>query len=445
MPKETNDTKIAEQMTPPILSRCNLKKHVAAIHVGGDLSLVERKLANVLLLNAYENLLTHRMHTLPVSVLCAMLGWDGSNDITYLQNAILKLASTPVEFNLMNDGKASWHAMAMISYGKIEKGVCTYSYADFLAEQLYNPEIYATINVRVQRLFESAYALALYENCLRYKDVGSTGWWTVDKYRVLVGATARMYDEFKNLNRVAIARPVDEINRVSDIHINPEFRRQGRKVAEIRFLVTENPKQSLLKPEQEQHGAIRSSELYKRLREHGIGDRLAVAWIMEDEGRARATVEYVESKAKKRQVRGSTGGYIRTLFESGADVGKSQAQEAAERQVGQAADEAKRTDMERLMEKRREALKAEYIREQAQKAVQSLAPEARLALAVEYIRGDGATRSGSWDEAKGDFTNKLERIQFSAWLLRRLVPDADHEEVRAWARQRAKRDGFPSV
>jgi hypothetical protein len=185
--------------------------------------------------------------------------------------------------------------------------------------------------------------------------------------------------------------------------------------------------------------------LYKRLREHGIGDRLAVAWIMEDEGRARATVEYVESKAKKKQVRGSTGGYIRTLFESGADVGKSQAQEAVERQAEQVADEAKRTDMERLMEKRREALKAEYIREQAQKAVQSLSPEARLALAVEYIRGDGALRSGSWDEVKGDFTNKLERIQFSAWLLRRLVPDADHEEVRAWARQRAKRDGFPSV
>lgn len=339
-----------------------VKKHVATIHINGVLSLVERKLANVLLLNAYDDLLVKRMHTLPLPHLLAMMGWTESNKIDGLQDAIKKLAGTSVECNLMKDGKESWHAMAMIAYGAIEGGICKYSYTEFLAEQLYNPEIYATINLGIQRLFESCYALALYENCLRYKSVGSTGWWSIEMFRDLVGAKKSSYDEFKYLRRDAIEKPVAEINRVSDIRLSPEFRRQGRKIAEIRFLVFEAPQQAVLKPEaKDAHAEIRESDLFKRLRSHGIGPRLAVAWILQDEARARATVEHVEGLAKSGQVKKSTAGYLRSLFENEAEVGpsafdaqlkaeKAQAQEAARRAEEEArkqASEAKRADAER--------------------------------------------------------------------------------------------------
>ena len=56
-----------------LLARVGLKKHVAAIHIGSDLTLVERKMANVLLLNAYEELLTTRTHSIPIPLMCAML------------------------------------------------------------------------------------------------------------------------------------------------------------------------------------------------------------------------------------------------------------------------------------------------------------------------------------------------------------------------------------
>ena len=39
-----------------------LKKHVAAIHTDGHLSLLQRKLSNVLLLNDYDALLTQTAH-----------------------------------------------------------------------------------------------------------------------------------------------------------------------------------------------------------------------------------------------------------------------------------------------------------------------------------------------------------------------------------------------
>ena len=395
-----------------------LKKHVATIHINGVLSLVERKLANVLLLNAYDDLLVKQTHTLPITHLLAMMGWEESNNIGRLQDAIKKLAGTPVEFNLMNDGKVSWHAMAMISYGSIEGGVCTYSYAEFLAKQLYSPEIYATINLGIQRLFESGYALALYENCLRYKSVGSTGWWSVEKFRAIMGATKSSYDEFKYLRREAIEKPVDEINRVSDIRIQAEYRRQGRKISELRFLVSETPQQLALKPSaKDAHSGIRESDLFKKLRSHGIGDRLAIAWILQDEERARATVAYVEARARKNQVKGSTAGYIRTLFEGGAEVGKSVFDAELEEQAQVAAETKKRAEAE----KRRNAKADNEAIERAKEAVLALAPEARLALAAEYRQGDGAGRSSSWDDNKENFRDALERIQFNVWLQKRLM------------------------
>jgi hypothetical protein len=42
-------------------------------------------------------------------------------NIEYLQKAIKKLAGTSVGFNMMEVGKASWYAIAMMAYCKIEK------------------------------------------------------------------------------------------------------------------------------------------------------------------------------------------------------------------------------------------------------------------------------------------------------------------------------------
>jgi len=325
-----------------IVQNETVKKHVAAIHMSGELSFLGRKMVNVLLLNAYDDLLTRRTHKLPVPYLLSMLGWDGSQNVDDLKDVLMRLASTPVEFNVMEDGKETWRVMSMISFGEIKGGVCTYRYDEYLAERLYDPEVYATISIGMQRRFDGGYALTLYENCLRYKDVGSTGWWDIGRFRKIVGATAPMYDEFKYLKREVIAKPVEEINRVSDIRVTPEYRKEGRKVTAVRFLVSESPQRTLLKPEAtDDYGALRESETFKRLREHGIGERLAIAWLIEDEERVKAIVSYTEEKARKKQVKGTTAGYIRSLVENPeADIGSKTAYEKKKEEQKRAEEEA---------------------------------------------------------------------------------------------------------
>lgn len=411
-----------------------IKKHVGAIHTSGDLSLVERKAVNVLLLNAYDSLLTSRTHKLPVAHLCAMLGWTDEKNSEYLKGVLHTLSATPIEFNIMEDGKESWKVMSMLSYGEIKDGVCIYRYDEYLAERLYDPEIYATINIGVQRRFDGGYAFTLYENCLRYKSVGSTGWWDIARFRKLIGANAPLYDEFKYLKREAIVKPVEEINRVSDMHLEAEFQKKGRSITAVRFLITENPQQSLLQPEViDEHAAVRESDTFKRLREHGIGDRLAIAWVLQDKERADAAIEYVEEKDRQKEIRGSTAGYIRKLIEDGSNVGAKPAYEikkeaAAKEKVEKAVAEKKSA--------RQAELEAEYKRQTALASIKKLTDEERHDLVMIYKESEGQGRSASYNPKTGKFGNAIERIAFDAWLRPQFAPETNTPEFIEWAKEK---------
>lgn len=413
-----------------------VKKHVAAIHTSGELTLLERKMTNVLLLNAYDELVSRRTHKIPVKHLCAMLGWDDGKNVDRLKDALRRLASTVVEFNVMEDGKEVWQVMSMISFGEIRGGVCTYRYDDFLAERLYDPEVYATINIGTQRLFEGGHALTLYENCLRYRAVGSTGWWDLAKFRRIVGAENAYYDDFRRLNAKVIKPSVDEINRVAEIRIEAEFQRTGRKVSALRFLIEESPQQSLLKPEAlDQHAAIRETDIYAKLREHGIGERLAIFWILQDEPRARAVVDYVEAKDRKKQVKGSTAGYIRTLFESEAEVGKPAYEE---KKAAVAKDAAAEAGREQVAAERRE-LENEYQKKKISAAIDALGADGLREQVRAYAAEKGEEKTASYSEESGEFRDVRDKLGFMVWLRAKLSVPVDPQAFDAWLAKKKER------
>lgn len=158
-----------------------------------------------------------------------MLGFDSKNHDA-LKRALLKVMSTPISFDPLHDGgKTDWEASPLIAYASIKSGTCAYEYSDWLAEKLANPDIYTLININLQRQFSGGYALALYENCLRFKRTGSTGWISVETWRRLLGADASMYDEFKHFSSEVIKKAVKEINQVSILssHRSTRERRGG--------------------------------------------------------------------------------------------------------------------------------------------------------------------------------------------------------------------------
>ena len=83
------------------LRRGAVKKHVAAIHVSGKLTLLQRKLSNVLLLNAYDTLISRTRHQIDARTLCLMIGYN-SNDIDTLKQSLKGLAETVAEWDMLD-------------------------------------------------------------------------------------------------------------------------------------------------------------------------------------------------------------------------------------------------------------------------------------------------------------------------------------------------------
>ncbi|MDS9469974.1 replication initiation protein [Paracoccus sp. MBLB3053] len=293
------------------LRRGAVKKHVAAIHVSGKLTLLQRKLSNVLLLNAYDTLISRSRHQIDARTLCLMIGYN-SNDMETLKQSLRGLAETVAEWDMLDEkGQQEWGVSSLLSYAKLKGGICEYAYSPALAEKLHDPKVFALINLNIQRRFTSGHALALYENCYRFIRTGSTGWWPLDLFRRLMGVEgSAYYESFKHLNAKVIKPAVDEVNRTSNIIVTPETRKQGRGVTDIRFRIKENPQLAILDMddgEGARHGAV-----YARLRELGVSDRLARQWLSaHGEEQVQEKLDYVETRANVK----SKVGYLTAALE----------------------------------------------------------------------------------------------------------------------------------
>jgi hypothetical protein len=288
-----------DQLTGP-LRRGSVKKNVAAIHVSGKLTLLQRKLSNVLLLNAYDTLTQKATHQIDARTLCLMIGYN-SNDMETLKHSLRGLAETVAEWDMLDEaGRQEWGVSSLISYAKLKGGVCEYAYSPALAEKLHDPKVFALINLNIQRRFTSGHALALYENCYRFVRTGSTGWWPLELFRRLMGVDGSAYYEvFKQLNAKVIKPAVDEVNRTSNILLTAETRKRGRVVTEIRFRIRENPQLAIL--DIDDGGGVRRGAVYDRLRGLGVSDRLARQWIAEHgEAPVAAKLDYVEGQGNVR-------------------------------------------------------------------------------------------------------------------------------------------------
>ncbi|MCF2906707.1 replication initiation protein [Octadecabacter sp. CECT 8868] len=278
------------------LRRSAVKKHVAAIHVSGKLTLLQRKLSNVLLLNAYDTLTLQATHAMDARTLCTMIGYN-SNDMDTLKASLRGLAETVAEWDMLDaDGQQEWGVSSLLSYAKLKGGVCEYAYSPALAEKMNDPKVFALINLNIQRRFTSGHALALYENCYRFVRTGSTGWWSLDLFRRLMGVgDSAYYETYKHLNAKIIKPAIAEVNKTSNIVVSAEIKKRGRAVSDIRFLIKENPQLAIL--DLDDGEGTRNAPVYNRLRGLGVSDRLARQWIREHgEEYVVAKLGYVEKQ-----------------------------------------------------------------------------------------------------------------------------------------------------
>jgi plasmid replication initiation protein len=346
---------MAKQKPAPISNQLqSVKKNVGTIHIEAKLSLLERKLFNVLLFNAYENLPHQESYSIPVKVLCDLIGYD-SKDVPYLKETVRKLRSVEVTWDILKDTPhEEWGVSGLISEGKIKNGIVTYSYSPTMRERLYNPDIFARINLSVMRTISSGYTLAIYENCLRFLGTGSTGFKDFDLWRRMFGVSNEAtYKEFKYFNKFILKPAIKEINAFTNIIIAPEFKKEKREVKAIKFSVKPNPQLSLL--DRDAQDEMSSSKTFNRLLEMGVSKVLARQYI-EERGEAYISekLDITVSEKAKGKIK-SVGGFLTKAIEqdykTAEVVQKKSVDEAKKQREAKANQQRQLEDLRGLLKK----------------------------------------------------------------------------------------------
>lgn len=218
----------------------DVKKPVEAIQCANTFSLIQRKMYNVLLANAANNLRSDVTHRITMGTLCKLMGYH-SKDYKSIKDKFRELRRMDIEWDIINEqGNKVWTNTSPLSLARVieGKGICEYEFTASLIPLLSAPAQYAKFSLGIQSKFHSSYGLALYENCERYRNIGYTKSFDVLTFRKLMGVNENQYKDFFALKRRVIVIAVKEVNQNSDFEIVPEYEKNGRQVVRIRFVIS---------------------------------------------------------------------------------------------------------------------------------------------------------------------------------------------------------------
>lgn len=399
-----------------------LKKAADAIHMSASTSLVQRKLINSLVYYAYSELGTKEFHQVSLTHLARDIGFD-SNNQAFLKKQLKQMIEISAEWNVLKNGKESWKACSFLTEVDITDGVVTYMFPPSLRKMLDNPEVFGIINMQIQRLFDSVFAHALYENANRFRSIGHTGFITVENLRKLLGVSdSKLYAEFKYLNKCILKPAINEVNEVSDIILTPEFKTLGRKVSAIDFKI--KVKQTISADHPFSTTDYSKPALLQRMLDLPISEKQARQYIDTMPGEYLAgNLDVVEDRKRRGTKVGNMGAYFKSALEEDWRVARSPSAVAEEERLK--AEELKKSEEEA---KQRAAQEVEELKN---KEAAEKRKEARIwfdsqpermrekceAEFVTYLESDKKLLSILVGYRKNKLTKPKEILTFENWLL----------------------------
>lgn len=348
-----------------------LRKAVEAVHSTSDLTFVANKLLNVFVHNALSTIETEETFRMTIVDAARGAGFNSKNT-KFLKDAARELREKTIEWDTFGkDG--SWGITSFISEVVFTNGVIEYSMPPTVRKlfSLVDGRLWALVNLDFAAEFSGNTTLKLYENCVRFRGIGSTGQRTVIAWRKALQLTTPTYDEFRYFRR-AIEKAIKEVNEKTDIEIIPDYIREGRVVVAICFYV---------KSSTVSLSRFVDPELMRRICALGVTDRTARKYIREHEADyLEGNLSVVEQRYKAGVVK-SPAPYLKKALEEDFRVVKTEVEIAREaEQEKKAVDVAAAAASEKAAREKRQARKDE-----AEKVFQSLAEDEQDELIAEFF------------------------------------------------------------
>ena len=188
-------------------------KATGIVHISSTrtLTLLERKISNIFLKNAYDNLLDEDEHFIEIKDLVELLGRGKRSNLSDIKEAIKNMVDTTLAFNCFNKDKTvQWQFSSLLAEAAIDGTRLAYSYPKRLRKALYSPSIYARLDLAISKKFKSRNSLALWEYLMEIicSSIGKsveTQWIPVSEYLSKVLCVVDKKDmSFKEVNRLFI-------------------------------------------------------------------------------------------------------------------------------------------------------------------------------------------------------------------------------------------------
>jgi len=236
-----------------MLAEKTIRKHVVIIHAYSLMSVLQRKIMNVLLYEASKS--NNRLNTqnsvavecqIPFSILCKTLKFK-SNNTQYLKEAVDGLASLKIEWNLLKDKVPTDISFLnlRILHGAptfYQDNTLNFSFHKVMLDLVENPSIYGTLDIDLQSEFESKYSHALYENSTRFMNLQKNKIVELAVFRKLLGVKENKYPSMRELTRNVVSPAIEEVNDRANFIVNLEAVKSGRKTIGFEVSVTNKKK-----------------------------------------------------------------------------------------------------------------------------------------------------------------------------------------------------------
>jgi hypothetical protein len=224
-----------------IPSRSSVKKGYEVVMARGqnDLDLADLKMFNFLLQRSYNKLNERTIHEIAVSDVLSFLK---HTSVARLEQSLKKLGNVKIDIDYQEDGVDHSVSCHFLSYdvSKTENGMLSYAFDSILLRFLWEPKIYARINMKFFSQFRTSYGAKLYEIMAFYQHRHHRTWAvSIETLRHSLGVSEGQYDRFDNLKKAVIEKAVNEVNALATFGVNVEYIRGGRggKVVEVRFSI----------------------------------------------------------------------------------------------------------------------------------------------------------------------------------------------------------------
>lgn len=235
-----------------------LPKNIGAIQISNDLTLVERKIMNIILLNAFNiekdiiveersfNKDNKKFYCIDISKIEDALGWDKYTQRSDIKKSLKKLIETSLQFNILktqNTDNGKWNIITSLLSEVImqeDSSELFYAFSNSIKDIIIKPSLYGWINLEEQKNIESRYALALLEYlegsvAITKRTETKTEYIALDDYKKLIAGDKCNYNTFKDVNRFLVKSPLQELNDKTTITATANFQKKGRKVVGISF------------------------------------------------------------------------------------------------------------------------------------------------------------------------------------------------------------------